>query len=748
MPTLPVAFLLVYDAIILIGVLCQTSGLQKKVAPLLLLFFCSGMPALIYQIVWQRALFAIYGVNSESVAAVVSAFMIGLGLGSLLGGWLSARYQSAAIFIFALAELGTAAFGLLSLRIFHWAALHTAGAPLGYVVPLSLGLLLLPTMCMGATLPLLTDYMVRGFFPVGYSVGVLYFANTFGSAVACYFCGTFLLRDLGQSGAVRIAAVMNLLVGITAVIIWRQKGASEPTERGNELKPLLGLRGAAALSGVTAFVSLGLEIVWFRVFVLASEDRAPAFALLLATFLAGVAGGAFIGGRMTEKKTAGEIGMGVCMLLAVAGGISPLLIPAVAFLKWKGLNYLLAASGFFLVAAVLGAAFPLLCRLAMGGGSETGRKVSLIYVSNIAGSAAGSLLIGFVLMNYMGLQALAFLLGGISLAAGLALVAVLPRGIVSRVTLVSVCGIALVAFALAPKLYPDFQRRLNLGIEANEASSLVHLVENRSGIIAVLANDEVLGSGVYDGSFSTDPVHDKNRIVRAFAVGAFHPSPKRILLIGLSSGSWAQVLVHYPGVELLEAVEINPGYLGLIAKYPVVSSLLNNPKFKIHIDDGRRWMLSHPDRQYDLIVQNNSFYWRDHSAQLLSTDYLKIVKEHLAAGGAYYYNTTGSDDVMATGLAVFPHGLRVLNFLAVSESPLKVDKERWKSVLRGYSIDGRAVFQAGDSGCDSVLREYEELANTVERGDLREGMETSESIRRRIKNPLIITDDNMGWEWR
>jgi hypothetical protein len=103
---------------------------------------------------------------------------------------------------------------------------------------------------------------------------------------------------------------------------------------------------------------------------------------------------------------------------------------------------------------------------------------------------------------------------------------------------------------------------------------------------------------------------------------------------------------------------------------------------------------------------------------------------------------------MATGLAVFPHGLRVLNFLAVSESPLKVDKERWKSVLRGYSIDGRAVFQAGDSGCDSVLREYEELANTVERGDLREGMETSESIRRRIKNPLIITDDNMGWEWR
>src|SRR5882724_2640373 len=221
MATLPVLYLLLYNGIVLLGAFGEKRSSQKHLMLPAALFFFSGMPALIYQIVWQRALFAIYGVNSESVTVVVSAFMIGLGLGSLLGGWLSSRARRRGIFLFALAELVTAAFGIMSLKIFHWAAIHTAGASLEYVVLLSLALLVVPTLCMGATLPLLTDCIVRRHSPVGYSVGVLYFANTFGSAVACYMCATFLLRDFGQSGAVRIAACMNAAVGAAAYFYGR-----------------------------------------------------------------------------------------------------------------------------------------------------------------------------------------------------------------------------------------------------------------------------------------------------------------------------------------------------------------------------------------------------------------------------------------------------------------------------------------------------------------------------------------------
>src|SRR5881394_2830531 len=82
------------------------------------LFFFSGFPALIYQLTWQRELFRIFGVNSESVTIVVTAFMLGLGVGSLAGGWVSKRRDVALLPLLAAIELMTAAFGIVSLGVF------------------------------------------------------------------------------------------------------------------------------------------------------------------------------------------------------------------------------------------------------------------------------------------------------------------------------------------------------------------------------------------------------------------------------------------------------------------------------------------------------------------------------------------------------------------------------------------------------------------------------------------------------
>src|SRR5246127_3471937 len=163
MSTAPVAVLLVLNVLIFIGgyFLFDKAHRHSDSVLFSVLFLCSGMPALIYQIVWQRVLFSIYGVNSQSVAVVVSAFMLGLGLGSLLGGRLSARFPKHGTFLFACAELGVAVFGLASLRIFHLFAAFTSGASLPAVVAYSLLLLLFPTLLMGATLPLLVEQLVR-----------------------------------------------------------------------------------------------------------------------------------------------------------------------------------------------------------------------------------------------------------------------------------------------------------------------------------------------------------------------------------------------------------------------------------------------------------------------------------------------------------------------------------------------------------------------------------------------------------
>jgi predicted MFS family arabinose efflux permease len=96
----------------------QAARLAAWTRVLCLLFFFSGFPALIYQLTWQRALFRIFGVNIESVTIVVTAFMLGLGLGSLAGGWLSKGRGVPLLPLLAAIELLTAAFGLASLNIF------------------------------------------------------------------------------------------------------------------------------------------------------------------------------------------------------------------------------------------------------------------------------------------------------------------------------------------------------------------------------------------------------------------------------------------------------------------------------------------------------------------------------------------------------------------------------------------------------------------------------------------------------
>src|SRR5262245_2657269 len=106
------------------------SRLSRWTRILCVLFFFSGFPALIYQLTWQRALFRIFGVNIESVTIVVTAFMLGLGIGSLAGGWLSKRRAIPLLPLLALIELLTGVFGLFSLAIFDQVGAATAAWPL------------------------------------------------------------------------------------------------------------------------------------------------------------------------------------------------------------------------------------------------------------------------------------------------------------------------------------------------------------------------------------------------------------------------------------------------------------------------------------------------------------------------------------------------------------------------------------------------------------------------------------------
>jgi predicted membrane-bound spermidine synthase len=187
-------------------------------------FFVSGFSAILYQLVWQRSLFTAYGTSSESVTMVVTAFMLGLGLGSLAGGALSQSASWLLPALFTVAELAIGAFGLASLKLFYWVASVTSDASGLEVGLTAFALLLAPTMCMGATLPLLVAYSVGRTRNVGGSVGMLYFANTLGSAAGCAAAADFIFGRLGQAGTVQLAAGGNALVAacVLATLLYRR----------------------------------------------------------------------------------------------------------------------------------------------------------------------------------------------------------------------------------------------------------------------------------------------------------------------------------------------------------------------------------------------------------------------------------------------------------------------------------------------------------------------------------------------
>ena len=219
-------------------------------------------------------------------------------------------------------------------------------------------------------------------------------------------------------------------------------------------------------------------------------------------------------------------------------------------------------------------------------------------------------------------------------------------------------------------------------------------------------------------------------------------------MIGLSSGSWAQVIANHPQVDKLTVVEINPGYLRIIPEYPAVAGLLRNPKVEIVIDDGRRWLLRNRGKRFDLIVMNTSFHWRSNTSNLLSTEFLGLVRQHLKPDGVHYYNTTASAEALLTGATAFPYALRVMNFLAASDSPLRIDKKRWQRALMEYRIEGRPVLELNRPDHQKVMEDVLSLADTLSQDPYdMSGMATGESIRRHFRGARIITEDNMGTEW-
>jgi spermidine synthase len=724
-----------------------------------LLFFLSGFPALLYQIVWQRALFTLFGVNVESVTLVVTVFMLGLGLGSLAGGVLSARPGIRLLAAFGAVELCIGVFGAASLQIFHGVASFTAGKSLLTTGTVAFALLLIPTLLMGSTLPLLSEHFVRRTGNVGESVGLLYCVNTLGSGLACLLAAFSLMRLLGELGTVRLAVCFNTAVGATALMLQRGRAVpvarSESSKAGAERQQTIPLWAGMVLAGATGFIALAYEIVWYRLYAWATGTTAQCFAEVLAFYLFGIAYGSQAVRSACQTKLGNNIRltMAVGAEVIVLGGIAAYLVGP-GLMLWLSHIPATPFAEVFVAAALLGAAFPLLAHAAIDPTRNVGKSVSLLYLSNIIGSTLGSFLIGFVVMDHWSTQLTSVYLLCMGLAVALVFAA-FSGWKMRRAVFAAECGVCvLLAFASHPLFSGMYERLMFKGNYAR-AMRFSALVENRSGVIAVYngiyglnyPTETVFGGGMYDGRFNTGLIRDSNYMYRLFAVLAMAKTPKHVLMIGLSSGSWAEVIANDPRVQDFTIVEINPGYLPLIAAHAEVAGLLHNPKVNIVIDDGRRWLVANKDRHFDLIVMNTSYNWRANNTNLLSREFLQLAHQHLNPDGIFFYNTTWSRAVIATGISEFREALLVSSFLAVSDRQLRLEKESWRNFLSNYRIEGAPEFDLSDPAQATALDRVVHLADEDQLDTPQGCLQSKSSLAERTRGAQIITDNNMGTEW-
>ena len=446
------------------------------------------------------------------------------------------------------------------------------------------------------------------------------------------------------------------------------------------------------LSLGVGFLSLSQEILWVRLVAFAFEGPPEAFSLVLALFLVGIALGAYVGKRLCARSR--DLHAAGALTLAAAALVDLILPHTVHLFLGRdrpSLPWLpLAIVG---TAALKSVLFPIAHHLGSNqSGPRVGSSVSRVYFGNILGSTLGPIVTGFVLLDRFTVEQCMTIVGlGCALLG--ALMSLHSGNRRARSAAISIAAATAAAAAALPagEAIPRIAVRT-----ADAASRITHLVQNKHGIVHTASEagqaDVIYGGNLYDGRIAIDMTSDPNGLARAYVLAAFHPAPRRVLVVGMSGGAWTRAVAGFPGVERIDVVEINPAYLTVVGRYPEVAPILADPRIRIHIDDGRRWLRRHPDAMYDLIVQNTTFHWRSNTANLLSAEYFREVRQHMRPGAIVAINTTGSLDVYRTAQEVFPFAARFHSFVYGAERDFRAPAAEALERLAGCRVGERAAF--------------------------------------------------------
>jgi spermidine synthase len=741
-------------------------------------FVLSGAAALLYQIVWQRLLVLFSGSDVYSSTLIIASFMAGLGLGHLSGGHVADRRSPrACLVLFATAEAAIAAFGMFSGFLYYdvlYQRLGPLGLPSAVIAPILFASLLWPTFFMGVSLPLLARAMTEDLDRAAMRIGQLYGLNTLGAAAGAFGATWLLMPRFGLDGTLWIGATANLVCALTVLQSLRRPATPVATTTsparvvstaGEAVSATALWQPAffvwAAIYGLAGFVALSLEIVWFRLLGVIVKSTAFTFGTLLAVYLAGLGTGSLAGiryaGRFRRPAAAflmfqGAIGLAAGIVLLIFLGLvtrvdwledyfaryEPLnvgqnvrrlqlraLVKGLVFtdpaqsLPWE------AALLYILVPALLigpptflmGFAFPILQRVVHTDFARLGRHIGALLLANIAGSAAGTLLTGWLALNVLGTAGTIKGLLIVSVFPLLALRALPPASSRSLRTLLSgrAGAVALaVAVVLAALLSPSAEAlwarlhgaRIDQIVFGEDATGLSVLRVNGT---TVKEGTTVFVNGVGQSELPYGRIHTALGMLPAF----LHPDPRQIAVIGLGSGDTAYAAAGRPQVEAVTCIEIVGPQLGTLTalarrfSYGGLQGLLSDPRIQHVAADGRLALMRSAAR-FDIIEADALRPSSAYAGNLFSDGYFELLRRRLRPQGlAVTWSPT--ERVHNAFVRVFPYVVVFPDILIGSNERIVVDREAVRARLADPRVQAHYA-RAGIAADEFLAAHLVELA--------------------------------------
>jgi len=396
-----------------------------------LLFFLSGLAALVYEVLWMKELSLLFGNSAQAAAATLAAFFLGIAAGNAYWGR-RASTLARPLLTYGILEICVTLSAVLYFAVYYaydflYPVFFNAfeQAPTAFTLAkFALALLMFfpAAFFMGGTLPVMTQYLVKKRDSLGKRASSLYAINTLGAASGAIAAGFYLPQTFGLDVSYFFAMGITFFVGLLALVLGRnsyietdQAVAENKVDKTHNKSKKGSPNTLAILAWTSGFASLALQVLWVRMLAQVLHNSVYTYSAILSVFLISLAIGGVIARELARKNITANSFLPILLsITALLIASSPILFQ---FLTDGG-SYIIGEEGFAgylfqifslvivvigIPTTVIGILLPYLFKLAEEGQAGTGETIGRLVTINTLGAILGSIAAGFILLDWIGL---------------------------------------------------------------------------------------------------------------------------------------------------------------------------------------------------------------------------------------------------------------------------------------------------------------------------------------------------------